>query len=458
MVAGYGQQKGGLKKVLNNKMKKLIIIIFSLISLSLYSQLYIDGVDFVMSSGHVTISGIDFKNSGTFTCGTGTINFVGTNDQTILGTSTTTFNNIVINNGNDVITDVDFNVNDELKMTSGELDLQNSVVSLGTTGIIVNETESNRVKVGDPINDIGTITIDRTISPGPYFNIVLGNIGIDLKTDKNLGSITIIRGHQIQYGMDVSESIERYYEIPGIGEITNGNYILMRYFDAELNSLIEGDLIFFQTVSYGTSWWNPCYTTVVLNEATFNDPPYYDWAYEHPITFEDRITLGSKLIPLQVDLISFSYSCENLVIEWSTASEINNDYFTIEKSKDLLNWEYVAKISGNGNSTNLIHYSYPIDNNKVYYRLCQYDYDNTETCYDVIYINCYISDEITVYPNPSGSEAGVTINGNYNSLSIFNALGQIISYGKKGNHITGLAPGIYFFHIDEITIKVCITK
>jgi len=392
-------------------MKKIInILLFILLSLSTYSQLYIsNGTNFVMTSGQLTISDMDFDNDGTFTRGTGTVNFKGTSDQTILGTSTTTFNNVVINNANDLLVDDDFNVYGELKMTSGELDLQNSVVSLGTTGKILNETETNRIKVGNPDTEIGTITIDRNIAAGTYSNILLGNIGIILVTDKAL-NVTIIRGHKVQVGMDSNESIERYYEISGIDSMTTTNYIEMSYFDIELNGIAQADLIFFQTVSYdGTSWWSPCYTTISSNTATFNTPTYYDWIYEHSITFEDKFTLASKLLPLPIELLSFGYSCENMELEWTTSSEQNNDYFTIEKSSDMINWEFVGDITGQGNSNVRQNYSYKIDdNNQIYYRLCQFDYDNTEECFNTIYIDCEMSNVVSVYPNPSNSSVDIS--------------------------------------------------
>lgn len=356
-------------------MKNLLIILFSLISISLYSQLYIDNVNFVVSNAtEITISDMDFKNNGTFTAGSYTVNFTGTSNQSIQGTSTTTFNNIKINNTSELNADVDFNVNGNLEFVSGNLDLQNSTVSLGTTGTIVNETETNRVKVGTPVSNTGIITIDRNIASGTYTYASLGNLGIELVSDKNLGNITIIRGHQIQVGMDSNKSIERYYEIDGMDSITPTNYIKMKYFDAELNGLTEADLIFFQDVSYaGGHWWTPCFTTIASNIAEFNIPSYDNWYYTHPITFEDRFTLASKNDPLPIELLSFDYSCENSTLNWTTSSETNNDYFTIEKSHDTKEWEIIDKIFGQGNSNIEHNYRSFIPENGLYYRLCQHD-------------------------------------------------------------------------------------
>ena len=65
-------------------------------------------------------------------------------------------------------------------------------------------------------------------------------------------------------------------------------------------------------------------------------------------------------------------------LSWSTASEVNNDYFTIEKSRNARNWEKVAVIQGAGNSNEVLEYNILDDNpfeGLSYYRLSQTDYD-----------------------------------------------------------------------------------
>ncbi|MFC1729723.1 choice-of-anchor J domain-containing protein [candidate division KSB1 bacterium] len=97
---------------------------------------------------------------------------------------------------------------------------------------------------------------------------------------------------------------------------------------------------------------------------------------------EFKMTLGSagNKNPLPIELLEFNaWAEQNLVkIKWITASEINNDYFTIEKTIDGLFFETIAIIDGAGNSNILIDYNC-IDYNPYlglsYYRLKQTDYD-----------------------------------------------------------------------------------
>jgi len=100
---------------------------------------------------------------------------------------------------------------------------------------------------------------------------------------------------------------------------------------------------------------------------------------------------NTKLLP--IELLSFNAVCESnkVNINWATASETNNNYFTIERSKDLQTWETVTAIPGAGNSNTVLHYS-AIDNQPfpdyTYYRLKQTDYNGNFTYSDVVIAGC----------------------------------------------------------------------
>ncbi|MBE2245696.1 MAG: T9SS type A sorting domain-containing protein [Candidatus Competibacteraceae bacterium] len=125
-------------------------------------------------------------------------------------------------------------------------------------------------------------------------------------------------------------------------------------------------------------------------------------------------TIGSEfdINPLPVELISFDVNCTNnatFKIEWATASETNNDYFTLERSKDAQIWETIASIDGAGNSNQLNSYTYEdgVYNSGYYYRLSQTDYDNTTQVigekYKVCTSDVQTLDVLSAFQNPSGS-------------------------------------------------------
>jgi len=97
--------------------------------------------------------------------------------------------------------------------------------------------------------------------------------------------------------------------------------------------------------------------------------------------FGSNGTLPIKLISFNATLANEKVNCS-----WETASETNNDYFTIERSKDGYDFESLGNIKGQGNSNSNTRYSY-IDNNPFsgisYYRLKQTDFDGKYTYSDI---------------------------------------------------------------------------
>lgn len=109
---------------------------------------------------------------------------------------------------------------------------------------------------------------------------------------------------------------------------------------------------------------------------------------------------------LPVELFEFKATLKNKQVEldWSTASEINNDFFTIEKTMDGINYEIVGKIKGAGNSVKLLNYQL-IDSmpyfGTSYYRLKQTDFDGKFKYSKLVSVQFQQdNDFINVYPNP----------------------------------------------------------
>jgi len=142
-------------------------------------------------------------------------------------------------------------------------------------------------------------------------------------------------------------------------------------------------------------------------------------------------TLGStnfSTTPLPVQLISFSGECDKSLI-WQTMSEINNDYFVIEKSSDGLNWYQVAKINGNGTTSSLNEYHFTDTESNgymTYYRLEQTDFDGTTTIVGQTKVECENNKPI-IYPNPFNDELFINFKteGKY-FVVVRDVLGRII--------------------------------
>ena len=101
------------------------------------------------------------------------------------------------------------------------------------------------------------------------------------------------------------------------------------------------------------------------------------------------ITFGFKNSVLPIELLSFEANRDGKIIniDWITSSEVNNDYFTIERAKDAKVFEFVSDYPGAGNSTKNINYSitdFTPYNNISYYTLKQTDFDGKFTYSEII--------------------------------------------------------------------------
>ena len=121
--------------------------------------------------------------------------------------------------------------------------------------------------------------------------------------------------------------------------------------------------------------------------------------------------------PLPIQLISFSAEIKNnsIYTQWLTSSEINNDFFTLEKSKDGIHFFAVGIVKGAGNSTRLIDYEYSDDNPYTgisYYRLKQTDFDGKFSYSDIVPVKIKFSDLkiLSVNPNYENNVVELKIN------------------------------------------------
>jgi hypothetical protein len=87
------------------------------------------------------------------------------------------------------------------------------------------------------------------------------------------------------------------------------------------------------------------------------------------------------VLPIELWYFEVLVVGEHVLLKWATASEINNDYFTIERSADGVLWEEIGVVVGAGNSFTPLDYNFtdqfPIEGSS-YYRLKQTDFDNKQ--------------------------------------------------------------------------------
>jgi len=161
-----------------------------------------------------------------------------------------------------------------------------------------------------------------------------------------------------------------------------------------------------------------------------------------------------ECVPLPVEFISSSYDCDNNILSWSTASELNSDYYKINIGHDfevhddfstlIVDEQFI--ISANGNINEISNYNLNIDFNKKYYQIIQYDYDGHSDLLTTNFISCVKEREISINPNPTKDYA--FIDANYETIQIFDMSGKEIYATIKNNRISGLSDGFYIVIID----------
>jgi hypothetical protein len=165
--------------------------------------------------------------------------------------------------------------------------------------------------------------------------------------------------------------------------------------------------------------------------------------------------------PVPVELISFTGEVigADAHIKWQTASELNSDYFIVEKSLDGKNYTFVQNITAAGNSSEILDYMI-IDPNmeegNVYYRLTQFDFNGAYEVFDPIVLNKADGQgRIKVSPNPTSDVVNVNIPASkYNGeLVILDLAGkQVFSTNVNANvnatsvdiDVAALPKGMYY--------------
>ncbi|WP_107039532.1 T9SS type A sorting domain-containing protein [Brumimicrobium mesophilum] len=172
--------------------------------------------------------------------------------------------------------------------------------------------------------------------------------------------------------------------------------------------------------------------------------------------------------PLPIELINFdAYKKDRQVeLSWKTASELNNDYFTIEKSVEGKSWEFLKTLNGAGNSSQISEYTVTDDSPYAgvsYYRLKQTDYDGATETFNIVSVEQNDVEELQAYPNPVSHTATILGINNDQEVRIFNTVGVevtgkviITSSPSKKTFVdmNQLPKGIYFIENGKGCVKL----
>lgn len=359
----------------------------------------------------------------------------------------------------------------------------NALSVAGIGGRIKSEAENNRVRwnVGTTTGTYAIPFSDDAVEGGtkiPY-SLTIGTAGVgsgfidfstyDGVTWDNQTYMPSMVTHMGQFFSpnDINHSekaIDRFWVVNAQSYTTKPtpSAMIFTYIDNEYtaagNTLPEANLGA-QRFNDGASLWGDMLPIGVVNIVTNTvTTPAITVA-----NFFTAWTLSDVTDPLPVTLNSFTTSCEgkNIVINWTTQTEINNDYFILEKSYDGYVFFEVAQVNSHGNSNVAINYQIKIEteNKLLYFRLKQVDFDGTVNYHDIISSNCTNSIFEISLPVLTANQLSFIINSELDDnfqVYLYDYRGRLIidksESSKKGlNNIKinnlNLSSGIYMLSI-----------
>jgi hypothetical protein len=385
----------------------------------------------------------NWTNAGTFTGSTSTVTFNGTAAlQTISGASVTTFNNLTINNssGSGVTLSAAANVSNTLALTTGLLNTTaTNILTMQNGSTAPALTAASTSYVNGPLkyqkSTSGSSVLNFPVGTSPdcrSFILTVNHLDVTPYNytaqtfNANAGSL----GYSMAPTTDTISGVH-YWTIdrtdgggtsaPATGLV--GNQTVKFYFGTN-DFVYEGsELTIVKNVSGGTQWFDV--GGAALNSAggawansgapqagsvsTTSSPSAF--------TSFSTFTLASLAVgwnSLPIELLSFSAVPNNdrVDIKWSTATETNNDHFTIEKSKDGKIFTKLIDVKGAGNSTSLKEY-FDIDQEPYigtsYYRLKQTDKNGAYKYFYMVPVTFNGNKNITLFPNPIGKGEPINI-------------------------------------------------
>jgi len=173
------------------------------------------------------------------------------------------------------------------------------------------------------------------------------------------------------------------------------------------------------------------------------------------------------IVPVELTSFTANVVGTSVDLNWTTATELNNQGFEIERSENNVSFEKIAFVPGFGTTTETKSYSYKdqsVNSGNYYYRLMQIDYDGSFSYSDVVEVDVTLPTEFALaqnYPNPFNPSTTIQFSLPVDAqvtISIYNLVGEKVAEAVNGNFTAGLnrvtfnasllTSGVYFYRLD----------
>ena len=368
---------------------------------------------FNANTSTITLGG-NWNNTATFNAGTGSVGFGSASNQDVNGA--TNFYNLSRAGGGTLTINNNVSVSNLLSLTSGRVITGASTVSLTNTAV----QPVTGYSASAYVDGILSISLPSTPSSRVY-PVGKGALYRPVTIQQTTASTNpVVRVEMIEtppsgtYPIAVGILSEaRYYRINLISG-TIGSPLVDLSFNTngttDENVVTPANARIMRSTSPSGPWTNEG-GSGVFDPA---DPAGHATSGVTTISAGSYFTLGYNNQPQPVTLQYFTAELmsDYVQLNWATVTEINNDYFTIERSDESLQFDSIASLPGAGNSNTVLKYS-EIDSSPFggvsYYRLKQTDFDRKFSYSNVVRIvNDKPSKEpLSLYPNPANYAAPV---------------------------------------------------
>ena len=382
----------------------------------------------------------NWTNSGTFSAGTQTVYFTGTRMQTISGSSGTALNNLTINNSTPVEAlrlNSPITINGILALKDGHITTTASNIltcgSSASISLLCTPQDSSFVK--GPMSHVVNVSsgVTKVFPVGEGISYRRFDLTLDQKTAATTtytaqleNSSAAALGYSLP--MTISNvSYIRYHIVTQSPASTKLDMAQARiYFScAGIDDQVEALPLISVAKDNGLSAW------IDLNDTPngFFCGGTSNWGSALSGTFTSftgtkfTLTNTGSPDPMPVSLIQFlgEKSGNDVNLFWSTASESNNDFFTIERSErqnENDGWMEIGIVNGAGNSSAELNYQFTdspetfnLKNPTLYYRLKQTDFNGISRYSNVVAVKMENTSSFSVFPNPSDGKFSVNIIG-----------------------------------------------
>lgn len=364
------------------------------------------------------------------------------------------------------------------------IDNQNSdAITVVNGANIISERQSNIIRWNIGSSSTGTYSVPFTTPSSvkiPYEMTIdappVGSGRVDFSTYYSLDNAVLPTG--VTHLLDAATAsannnpwvVDRFWIIDADGYTTRPDVTMSFNYDTgEFGSnLIPGaSSLVAQRFNTSQNAWQGSSSMSTLFFGTDNLSGTVSGAVVEESDFFPFWTLVENANLLPVELLFFSADCQDnlTTISWATATELNNDYFTVLKSIDGEFWEPIATVQGNGNSSVRNDYQITDENRaggKVYYQLVQVDFNGDFEKFAPISAACGPNErfEINIFPNPAKSlvNLGIQLSDNVRgeiSIQLLDATGRLLEQRSIQPNATsllswdteGYANGFYSFQV-----------